>query len=136
MSDHAANFLPTIVFDGQCGFCRKQIARIQRWGGLARFEFLPAQAPDLRERFPRLAEGDLSSGLRVVEPGGTVHVGADAVYAVARRLPRTAWFAWLYRVPVLHWSARTLYGWVAANRYRLSRRCEEGCVIPPDRADR
>jgi predicted DCC family thiol-disulfide oxidoreductase YuxK len=123
----SADVLPVVVYDGACRFCRAQIARIQRWGGAGRFEFVPSSTPGLFERFPTLQASDLSTGLRLVQ-GGQVSVGAEAVYRIARVLPRTRWFAWLYRVPGLHGLAQRLYGWVAARRYRLAGRCDEGCA--------
>jgi predicted DCC family thiol-disulfide oxidoreductase YuxK len=96
------------------------------------FELVPRQAPDVERRFPQLATSDFNTGMRFVAPDGAVSVGADAVYEIARRLPRTRWIAWLYRVPVLHAVARAMYKWIAANRYRLAGRCDTGaCETPP-----
>lgn len=117
---------PVGVFDGECRFCRAQAQRIRRLDRRGAFEFLARQDPAAVQRFPRLAEGDLSSGLRLVEPGGEVHVGADAVYRIARRIPVWRWAAWLYRVPILHRLLRGAYAVVAANRYRFAGRCEDG----------
>jgi predicted DCC family thiol-disulfide oxidoreductase YuxK len=91
-----------------------------------RFELVPRQTPDLDRRFPQLATSDFNTGMRLVAADGTVSVGADAVYEIARRLPRTRWVAWLYRVPILHSIARAVYKWVAANRYKLAGRCDTG----------
>lgn len=117
---------PVIVFDGNCGFCQRQIARIRRGDPNAQFEYLPSQSPDLLTRFPALAGHELSSGLRLVEPRGAIHVGAEATYHIARRLRGWRWVAWLYRVPGVNWLARLTYGWIARNRYRFAGRqvCE------------
>ncbi len=89
------------------------------------FEFVPRSSGDLLERFPQLARADLNTGMRLVMADGTVHVGADAVYHVARRLPFYRYPALLYRVPGLTQIGRWAYGWVAANRYRLAGRCDD-----------
>ncbi len=117
-----------IVFDGECAFCRRQIAWITRRDRAGAFEFVPRSTADLLQRFPMLASADLSTGMRAVLPDGRVAVGADAVYVVARRLRGWRWLALLYRVPVLHWLCRRAYGWIAANRYRLGPRCAEACA--------
>lgn len=115
-----------VVYDGECGFCRSQVARIQRRDRDGLFEYVPRQAPGLTERFPRLAEGDFNTGMRLVMPDGAIHVGADGIYQVARRLPLWRLAAWLYRVPVLHAVLRWAYAWVAAHRQSLGRTCKDG----------
>lgn len=100
----------------------------------SRFELVPRQTPNLEQRFPQLADSDFNTGMRLVTPDGAVSVGADAVYEIARRLPRTRWIAWTYRVPVLHHLARAAYAWIAANRYKLAGRCDDGaCKTEPTR---
>ncbi len=115
-----------LVYDGECGFCRRQIERIQRRDQQQGFEYLPRQTPGITDRFPALAEGDFNTGMRLIFPDGRIRVGADALYEVARRLRGWRWLAWLYRVPGLHRLARALYAWVAAHRYALGRRCHNG----------
>jgi predicted DCC family thiol-disulfide oxidoreductase YuxK len=123
--------LPAVVYDGECAFCRSQVARIRRMAGEGAFEFVPSRSSELYARFPQLQGENLNSGMRLVEPDGRTHVGADAVYAIARRLRGWRWIAWLYRVPGLHWVARSIYGWIAANRHRLGAVCEtEACERP------
>jgi predicted DCC family thiol-disulfide oxidoreductase YuxK len=117
---------PVVVYDGECPFCRKQVARIQRRDVRDQFEYLPRQAASLIDRFPILAEADFNTGMRLVLPDGHVHVGADAVYHIARRLPGWRWIVWLYRVPILHALARRIYRWIASNRQRLAQDCDDG----------
>ncbi len=116
----------TIVYDDTCRFCRRQMDSIRGRDRDGIFEFLPNRDPALLKRFPQLAGDDLNNGLRLVLPDQRVFVGADAVHQIARRLPSTRWFAWLYRVPVVHTLARWTYGYIAARRYRLAGRCDPG----------
>jgi predicted DCC family thiol-disulfide oxidoreductase YuxK len=116
-----------IVYDGACPFCRRQIAWIRERDRDEAFEYVPRQAADLLARFPVLAAGDFNTGMRLVSADGRVLVGADAVYAVARRLRGWRWVALLYRVPGLHRLAQWIYAWIAKNRQRLAADCEEGC---------
>ncbi len=110
----------TLVYDGDCSFCRRWVARIARRDPGGTFEFVARQTDGLTKRFPKLAEGDFDTGMRLITPDGAIHVGADAAYQVARRLRTWQRIAWLYHVPGIHWLTRTVYAWVAANRQSLS----------------
>ena len=110
---------PVIVYDGECGFCQGQVARIRRWDRRDAFEYVPRQTVGLVERFPVLASGDFETGMRLICRPDKVYVGADAVYEIARRLRGPRLIAWVYRVPLVHWTCRRMYAWVAANRARL-----------------
>lgn len=114
-----------MIYDGNCGFCISQVERIRRLDVLGQFELLPSQTPDLLERFPQLAGHDLDSALRLVAPDGRVFVGAEAVYEIAKRLPRFRAVAWVYRLPLVRPIAERIYAWVARRRYQLSR-CQSG----------
>ena len=127
---------PVMVFDGDCAFCRQQVERIRRRDAGGRFEYVPWQQPGLRERFPQLAEGDLEAGMRLIEPDGRVLIGADAVHAVAARLPRWRWLAPLYRVPGLRGLTRFGYRWIARRRHlfggRVASACRSGACAPSE----
>ena len=124
---------PVVVYDGECPFCLKQIERIQRRDHWGRFEYAARQKPGLEKRFPRLADEDFNSGMRLVTPDGVIQVGADAVYHIARQLPVWRRLAWLYRMPLLHGVARLAYKWIAAHRQSLGRVCaDSSCTNPAD----
>lgn len=106
----------TVVYDGRCAYCRKQVAWIQARDAARRFSFISSHETNVTERFPALQRHDLSTGLRVVAPSGRVYVGADAVHAIAARLPRWRWVAWLYLVPGIRQLARMQYARIAARR--------------------
>ncbi len=119
-----------IVFDGQCGFCRGQIRRLEAWDRDRRIEFVSSNSPGLSERFPILAGADFNTGLRLIDSAGRVSVGPDALYHVARLLPYWRRIAWLYRLPCVPFIARRIYGWVAARRHSLGRdRGEPSCPV-------
>ncbi len=120
----------TIVFDGDCSFCRRWVARIVRRDRSGTFEFVARQTEGLTERFPKLVEGDFNTGMRLITPDDAIHVGADAAYQIIRRLRYWRRIAWLYHVPGIHWLTRTVYAWVAANRQSLSGDCDDGACEP------
>jgi predicted DCC family thiol-disulfide oxidoreductase YuxK len=123
-SAQSARFV--VIYDGECPFCRKQVARIKLHDKAGVFDYTPRQEPGLEQRYPTLAEGDFNTGMRLIHPSGSIDVGADAVYQIARRLSLWKHLAWLYRVPVLHQAARAIYGAIAKYRYKLARRCDTG----------
>ncbi len=119
-----------IIYDGECGFCRRQINWIRSRDRSSCFEFVPRQTDGVEERFPALKEQDFETGLRLIRPDGTVRVGADGVYEIARRLPGYRILALIYRVPGFGFLGRQVYAWIARNRQRLSGQCESGtCAV-------
>ena len=116
----------TVLYDGQCRFCRGQIAILRRFDPTGRLRFVSLHDPVVAEEFPELAPEDLSREMHVVDTAGRSRAGAEAVRYLSRRLP----LLWPLAVP-LHvpgslpiW--RWLYGVVARNRYRIAGRCDDG----------
>ena len=122
---HSQPTRPVVVYDGECPFCLKHVDRMQRRDRSDVFEYQPRQAPGLEDRFPRLTEGDFNSGMRLIDTDGSISVGADAVYNIARRLDGWKYLAWMYRVPVLNGICRASYAWIARNRYRFAKKCDD-----------
>ena len=121
---------PVIIYDGECPFCRKQVTRFKDRDDQHAFEFVPRQAEGLEQRFPQILEGDFNTGMRLIETDGTLYAAADAVYQITRRLRGFRNLAWLYRVPVLKQICQLGYAWIAKNRYRLAKKCEDdACTI-------
>lgn len=115
-----------IVFDDSCQFCQNQIKKIKSMDPLNQFEYVPRSAADLANRFPVLAEMNFDSGMRLITTDNHVYVGADAIHQIAKRLPSTKSFAWLYELPVIKQICQLVYKWIAVNRQRLAAKCESG----------
>ncbi len=120
----------TLVYDGDCSFCRRWVARIAHRDRSGTFEFVPKQTEGLTERFPKLDEGDFNTGMRLITPDDAIHVGADAAYQIACHLRYWRWIAWLYFVPGIHSLTRALYAHIAANRQSQGGRCDDGTCKP------
>ena len=118
---------PVVVYDGACAYCRRQIQRIRRRDADGAFTYVTRQTEGLEQRFPGLAEGDFDTGMRLIHEDEAISVGADAVYQIAQRVRGWRRFAWLYRVPLLNGLFRAAYAWIARNRHRLARDCEDAC---------
>lgn len=107
---------PSVVFDGGCGFCRRQERRVQRLDWLRRFD--TRAYDDAVVDWPEVGRGTLGDGLRVRFPDGSVTVGIDAVRSIAVRLPATALPALLLWFPGIYQLGRVGYGIVARRRRR------------------
>jgi predicted DCC family thiol-disulfide oxidoreductase YuxK len=117
-----------VVYDGNCPFCRSQVARLARWDGRKRLAFVSLHDPLVAARFPDLS-GDLMQQMHVVTSDGRRYAGARAVRYLTRRLPRL----WLlmpllhipFSLPVWQW----VYRQIARRRYRGSRPepCQTAC---------
>ena len=120
----------TLVYDGHCSFCRRWVGRIARRDRSGTFELVARQTEGLTKRFPKLTEGDFNTGMRLITLDGTIHIGADAAYQIARCLRYWRRIAWLYHVPGIHWLTRAAYAWIAAHRQSLGRDCDDGTCKP------
>lgn len=107
---------PLLIYDGDCAFCRRWIARWRRWTG-ARVAYAPWQ--EVAPEFPEIPETCFREAVVLVEPCGRVTHAAEAV---ARSLAVRAWgkpLLWIYRsVPGVGAIAEAAYRWVADRRGR------------------
>ena len=103
----------TLIYDGNCGFCRRWAERVQRWDEHGRLTTLPYQTPDLETRFPQISRAECKERIHLVEPDGTVHQGAAAAREVLRRLPGGPLWALPFSLPGAGALADHLYVWIA-----------------------
>jgi predicted DCC family thiol-disulfide oxidoreductase YuxK len=110
---------PLLIFDGDCGFCRKWIARWQRLTG-ERVDYAPYQ--EVGGRFPQIPAQQFEKAVQLVDPNGTVLSGAHAVFATLSTRPGLRWMLGAYRhVPGVAWVTEAVYRVVARNRRLFSR---------------
>ena len=114
-----------VLYDGQCEICQACVSWLKTLDGKNQTICLPISADALSSVDSRLKLDECLRQLHVVTPGGEIHVGWDAVTCLARLFPST----WLVGV-VGRWfpfrsAGRLLYGFVARNRYSLSK-CRGG----------
>jgi len=112
---------PTLIYDGECGFCRRSVDLLQRWDREHRIALVPfqdrARVAAFNIPLPALA----AAMHLVLPPDGRVLSGADAVPELLRRLPGKAWLAWGFRIPGVRPIARRVYAWIARRRHCLVR---------------
>jgi predicted DCC family thiol-disulfide oxidoreductase YuxK len=116
----------TLLYDGQCPFCRAQLARLKRWDPRGRVELLDLHHPSAARRFPGLRHRDLMDEMHIVDRRGRVFRGVEAYRLLSRRLPRLWILAPLLHLPFSLPLWRWIYRKVARNRYLLG---GAGCTV-------
>jgi len=107
---------PVMLFDGDCGLCVFWIRRWQRATG-ERVEYLPFQDRRALERFPELSREQLLLAVHLIEPGGTVCRGAEAVCRSLATNPARQWpLRWYQKSPRFAALAERAYRFVAEHR--------------------
>jgi len=110
---------PLLIYDADCGFCRRWVARWRARTGRA-VRYAPLQRPGLlaRHRIPR---ADARRAVQLVEPSGARYQGAEAVFRTLERAPALRAAARLGRLPVVRFVAAVAYKIVARHRRRAAR---------------
>jgi predicted DCC family thiol-disulfide oxidoreductase YuxK len=116
----------TVFYDGQCRFCRSQIAMLRRLDVTGKLRFVSLHDPSVAKLFPELVSEDLMQEMHVVDALGKSRAGASALRYLSRRLP----LLWPLVVPLHLPGSLPLWNWlyrlVARNRYRFAGRCDDG----------
>src|ERR1041384_5687128 len=109
---------PLMVFDGDCGFCRKWVKRWERLTG-GKVEYEPYQKT--AARFPEIPLREFQSSAQLIEPDGKVYRGAEGVFKSLSQVPFLGVLYWKYRfVPGFAFISERLYAFVATHRHWLS----------------
>jgi predicted DCC family thiol-disulfide oxidoreductase YuxK len=111
---------PTLIYDGECGVCRKAVELLRRWDREHVLRFVPFQSQVVVARFG-IALPALAAAMHLILPGARVYAGADAVPHLLRLLPGKRWLAPLFGIPGVLPLARRLYAWIALRRHCLVR---------------
>jgi predicted DCC family thiol-disulfide oxidoreductase YuxK len=111
---------PTIVFDGDCNFCRRWISRWRETTG-ERVEYVPFQDPSVAVRFPELSREQCEQAVQLIDTDGSVHSAAEAVFRALAFSPRNRWPLRLYQhVPGIAPVTEFFYRSVAKHRTGFS----------------
>ena len=110
---------PVLIYDGDCSFCRRWIARLRLVTG-DRVDTRAFQ--EVAQKFPDISREQFQASVQLVQPDGSVHDGAEAVFQALASNPKHGWFLWMYRrVPGAAPVTEFLYRLVARNRRVLGR---------------
>lgn len=110
----------TLIYDGECGICRRAMELVTRWDREHRIARVPFQDGAAVAQFgvPLPA---LAAAMHLVLADGRVFAGADALPEILRRLPGKAWMAAPFGLPGVRPLARRIYRWIAERRHCVVR---------------
>lgn len=108
---------PLLIYDGDCGFCKRWIARWRKLTG-NRVSYRPFQ--EFEDQFPGISRAAFEASVQLIEPNGEILTGADAVFRAldyAEPKPKLLWFQ---RFPGFMPIARRAYSFIASHRMLFS----------------
>jgi predicted DCC family thiol-disulfide oxidoreductase YuxK/uncharacterized membrane protein YphA (DoxX/SURF4 family) len=112
---------PLLVFDGDCHFCRRWIARWQRITGDA-ISYIPFQDESIAAGFPEIPREDFAQAVHLILPDGSVCRGAEAVFRSLAEAGQERWLLRLYqKISFFADLSELLYEEVASHREFLSK---------------
>ena len=108
-----------LVYDGDCGFCRRWIAR---WRSVTADRVAYAPYQEVAERYPHIPRSEFAKAAQFIDANGHVSGGAEGVLRALSYAPGKRWMLWCYqRIPGVGLVSRQVYGFVAGHRRQLSR---------------
>jgi predicted DCC family thiol-disulfide oxidoreductase YuxK len=112
---------PLLIFDGDCDFCRRWVARWQRATGDA-VDYLPFQDESVAKKYPEISREAFAKAVHLFLPDGAVHTGADAVFRSLAAGGAHRRLLWCYRkIPLFAALTEFIYKKIAAHREFLSK---------------
>jgi predicted DCC family thiol-disulfide oxidoreductase YuxK len=119
-----------IIYDGECGFCRRSLAVARRVDVGRRLQFHDANDREsIRAAFPELGDADLDDAMFAVDETRQVTRGFFAFRRLAWESPFTWPLLPLFYMPGAGVVGPRVYALVARNRRRFG--CEaEACELP------
>ena len=124
--------MPTLVFDGDCSFCRMWVGYWRLLTG-DRVEYVPYQSV-AASRFPDVPLEDFRRSVQFFSDNGHSS-GAEAVFNLLAKGAKARWPLWVYRhVPGVAPLTEAAYRLIAANRnagYKITRALWGKTVEPP-----
>ncbi|MFO0816190.1 MAG: DUF393 domain-containing protein [Gemmatales bacterium] len=133
MSSHIiASQQATVLYDGQCAFCRKSVSILKKLDWFHSLRYQDCRDIDLLPKTqPSLDPQRLIEEMHLVPPSGSpVYSGFRAFRWMAWRFPIFWLIVPLLYLPGVPWVGNKVYLWIARNRFKLVP-CKDGvCEIP------
>ena len=120
-----------LVYDGQCGFCRRCLRLVERLDIAHAIRAYDAHDQvTVHTRFPNLRDADLADAMYAIDAQGRTYRGFFAF----RRLAWSSPLMWpllpVFYFPGASFVGPRVYAWVARNRHSLG--CDtDVCDVPP-----
>jgi predicted DCC family thiol-disulfide oxidoreductase YuxK len=117
----AASSQPTLIYDGDCGFCAYW-ARYWRALTGERVQYRPYQ--EMASEHPQIPLADFQRAVQYLAPDGRRASAAEASFLTLSQAPgKGLWLALYRRLPGFAWLAERVYAFIARHRpafYRIS----------------
>lgn len=123
------NFSRTVIFDGDCGFCRRWIRAGKKLDWRRRIDWRARLEPGVREAFPQLSGEETQNRMVSIAPSGKTFGGFYAVRDILLRLPLTFIPALVLYIPGVSLIGAPVYKWIAKNRHRFGGKPDDGCAV-------
>jgi predicted DCC family thiol-disulfide oxidoreductase YuxK len=120
--DHA------LIYDGECGICRRSMDWVRSRDARGRVRIVPYQDPSVPAEFPAVPREEMENALQLISDSGERWQGADAVAHLLALLPGCGLVGSVLRAPLLRPLSHRVYRLVARNRRKLG--CGDHCNIP------
>ncbi|MEW6741840.1 MAG: DCC1-like thiol-disulfide oxidoreductase family protein [Planctomycetota bacterium] len=105
---------PLLVYDGECRFCSRWVARLCH---LTRGSLEAAPYQEVAPRFPSIPSEEFARAIKFVDADGTITSGVEAILMSLRRAGRWGWLHVIYKkLPGLSPLAEGLYRFAARHR--------------------
>ena len=114
----------TILFDGECRFCQRQIAILSNLDLRNRFIYKSLHDPSVAADFPELTIEQLQEQMFVIDTQGNARGGATAVRYLSRQLPLLWPLTLLLHIPGSLPLWNRLYAFIAKRRLWIAGRCD------------
>jgi len=129
--DHPENVQKAVlIFDGDCGFCRRWVAF---WKERTGNQVSYAAYQEVQDQYPQIPADSFRSSVQWIEAGGRHAEGAEAVFRTLNLMPGGGGWLWAYQVvPGFRLAAETVYRIIAARRIFFSRFLNPASADSPD----
>ncbi len=105
---------PLVIYDGECGFCRRSVAGWESTTG-DRVDFAPFQ--EVADRFPQIPTEEFQRSVQFIDADKRRYAGAEAVFRILAHAPGRGWLLFLYRwLPGFALLSRIGYRFIARHR--------------------
>ena len=99
---------PTLIWDGDCAFCRRWVMRWRNLTGDA-IDYEPSQR--VAEKLPQVPREEFGRAVFFAEPDGRVTRAAEAVFRSLATAGQKRYLLWLYEhIPPFRWLTEFGYG--------------------------
>jgi predicted DCC family thiol-disulfide oxidoreductase YuxK len=108
----------TLVWDGECHFCRRWI---ERWKEITGDWVDYEESENIGDRFPEIPREQFERSLILIESDGSLFCGTEAAFRALRCRSSKRWLSWSYEhVPGFAALSESFYKIIASNRRAAS----------------